>query len=72
MVRNVMIVFAFVFCLILPFLSCHAETNPEAQSIHLTGVGNARELGGYVTEDGRTVKKRHTVSHRSAFRRNRR
>ena len=57
MVRNVMIVFAFVFCLILPFLSCHAETNPEAQSIHLTGVGNARELGGYVTEDGRTVKK---------------
>ena len=28
----------------------------DAQSIALTGVGNARELGGYLTEDGRAVK----------------
>ena len=29
----------------------------ESQSIGLTGMGNARELGGYVMQDGRTVKK---------------
>ena len=28
----------------------------ESQSIGLTGVTNARQLGGYVTEDGRKVK----------------
>ena len=28
----------------------------ETQGIGLTGLGNARELGGYVAEDGRTVK----------------
>lgn len=28
----------------------------ESQSIGLTGMGNARELGGYVMQDGRTVK----------------
>ena len=34
-----------------------ADTGSEiAQSIGLTGVSNARQLGGYVTEDGRTVK----------------
>ena len=30
--------------------------DPEAQSLGLEGVGNARELGGYPTGDGRTVK----------------
>ena len=34
----------------------HSETVAPAQSILLTGVGNARELGGYKTEDGRTVR----------------
>ena len=29
----------------------------EAQSLGLTGVGNARELGGYATESGKTVKR---------------
>ena len=29
----------------------------DAHSIGLTGVGNARELGGYATMDGRTVKR---------------
>ena len=32
------------------------EAAAPAQSILLTGVGNARELGGYKTEDGRTVR----------------
>ena len=36
----------------------------ETQGIGLTGIGNARELGGYVAEDGRTVK--HGVLLRSA------
>ena len=36
----------------------------ETQGIGLTGIGNARELGGYVAEDGRTV--RHGVLLRSA------
>ena len=36
----------------------------ETQGIGLTGIGNARELGGYVAEDSRTVK--HGVLLRSA------
>lgn len=37
----------------------HGETavDADAHSIGLTGVGNARELGGYVTEDGRIVRR---------------
>lgn len=31
------------------------EDNVFAQSIPLEGVNNARELGGYITEDGRTI-----------------
>ena len=27
-----------------------------AQSLNLTGIDNARDLGGYVTEDGHKVK----------------
>ena len=43
---------------------CLAEIAPEAQSLGLTGVGNARELGGYVCADGRVV--RHGVFLRTA------
>ena len=35
---------------------CMAEAAGDSQSLLLTGVGNARELGGYTTEDGKTVK----------------
>ena len=34
----------------------HGEAAAPAQSILLNGVGNARELGGYKAEDGRTVR----------------
>ncbi len=34
-----------------------ANYSKESQSIGLAGVGNARELGGYRTEDGRTVRR---------------
>lgn len=33
------------------------EASVEGQTLHLSGVENARELGGYVMQDGRTVKK---------------
>ena len=33
-----------------------AEVAPESQSLGLSGVGNARELGGYACADGRVVK----------------
>ena len=32
------------------------EVSKDKQDIGLTGVDNARQLGGYVTEDGRKVK----------------
>ena len=52
---------ALLLC-IVTMGSCMAETDSmpaeaEAQSIGLTGVGNARELGGYVAEDGRVVRR---------------
>ena len=34
----------------------HSEAAVPPQSIRLTGVGNARELGGYKAEDGRTIR----------------
>lgn len=50
--------FAFALCLTLLFCAvCRAEVFENSQSLSLTGVGNARELGGYKTEDGKTVKR---------------
>ena len=45
-------------CLALLFCAvCRAEATENSQSLSLTGVGNARELGGYTAADGRTVKR---------------
>ena len=45
-------------CLSLLFCAvCRAEVSENSQSLSLTGVGNARELGGYAAEDGKTVKR---------------
>ncbi|MBR0228066.1 MAG: tyrosine-protein phosphatase [Clostridia bacterium] len=45
-------------CLSLLFCAvCKAEASENSQSLSLTGVGNARELGGYTAEDGKTVKR---------------
>ena len=50
--------FALALCLSLLFCAvCRAEVSENSQSLSLTGVGNARELGGYETEDGKTVKR---------------
>ena len=50
--------FAFALCLSLLFCVVRkAEVSESSQSLSLTGVGNARELGGYKTEDGKTVKR---------------
>ena len=51
-----------VLCFV--FSAGYTEAAAPAQSILLTGVGNARELGGYKTGDGRTV--RHGVLLRTA------
>ena len=52
MIKKLTIVLAL--CLLCSVSACaHAEDH----SISLTGTGNARELGGYTTEDGRTVKR---------------
>ena len=49
--------FLIALCLSLLLSSfCIAEAAVDNCSLLLTGVGNARELGGYTTEDGRTVK----------------
>ena len=45
-------------CLSLLFCAaCRAEIPENSRSLSLTGVGNARELGGYTAADGRTVKR---------------
>ena len=52
MIKKLTIVLAL--CLLCSVSACaHAEDH----SLSLTGTGNARELGGYTTEDGRTVKR---------------
>lgn len=49
---------SLALCLSLLFCAAgKAEVSENSQSLSLTGVGNARELGGYETEDGRTVKR---------------
>ena len=49
---------SLALCLSLLFCAaCKAEVCENSQSLSLTGVGNARELGGYGTEDGRMVKR---------------
>ena len=52
MIRKLAVVLAL--CVLCAVSACaHAEDH----SIALAGAGNARELGGYTTEDGRTVKR---------------
>lgn len=52
MLRKLTVVL-LLFALCFTSLCAHAED----QSISLAGVGNARELGGYTAEGGRTVKR---------------
>ena len=56
MTKNfVMLLLLFVLC--LSFSACgSSEVHSQTQSIGLTGVNNARELGGYSGLDGKTVK----------------
>lgn len=47
-----------LLCAVLTqFAAAEGSIDPGAQSIGLEGVGNARELGGYQSENGRTVKR---------------
>ena len=49
--------FLIALCLaLLLCVLCMAEVSGDSRSLSLAGVGNARELGGYTTEDGKTVK----------------
>ena len=49
---------SLALCLSLLFCAvCRAEVSENSQSLSLNGVGNARELGGYTTTDGRSVKR---------------
>ena len=51
------IILSLIFCL-LDFSVSWADSNlQETQSINLTSVGNARELGGYLTSDGKRIKR---------------
>ena len=50
MLKHVVIVLSLILCL------CGFSSSEANQSINLESVGNARELGGYTTVDGRTVK----------------
>ena len=48
---------ALVLLVVLLFaIGCGSSEQIHSQSIGLSGVGNARELGGYSTTDGHTVK----------------
>lgn len=54
--KHGIIIFSLLFCL---FSFCRSEANidlQKSQSLNLKSVGNARELGGYPSSDGRKVK----------------
>lgn len=55
---------AALLCVLMCLSAWALAEGVDAQSIQLTGVGNARELGGYASADGRTV--RHGVLLRTA------
>jgi len=48
---------ALLAALLLTGAALAGEIDPQGQGIGLEGVGNARELGGYVAGDGRTVRR---------------
>lgn len=48
---------AAILCVLICLSICSLAESADAHSIQLTGVGNARELGGYASADGRTVKR---------------
>ena len=55
---------AAILCVLVCLSAWALAESMDAHSIQLTGVGNARELGGYASADGRTV--RHGVLLRTA------
>ena len=48
---------ALLAAVLLTGAALAGEIDPQGQGIGLEGVGNARELGGYVAGDGRTVRR---------------
>lgn len=48
---------AALLCALMCLSAWALAEGMEAHSLQLTGVGNARELGGYASADGRTVKR---------------
>ncbi len=46
----------FLVVTLMLSIGCGASEHLHSQSIALSGVGNARELGGYKTTDGHTIK----------------
>ena len=54
--KHIVIVIALLLCM-CSICSCGATVLQNTQSLNLSSVGNARELGGYSTIDGRKVKR---------------
>lgn len=50
-------IIAAILCLLVCLSAWALTESMDAHSIRLTGVGNARELGGYASADGRTVRR---------------